>query len=168
MPQSSPDGSSLSRRSRSVTPKPLTSPTIPRQMTPPIEELSASSSDSTSSSGHPTGYRTVQSLRKILDEQPSSLSLPNSASSKGKPKHLRAPSFFPRSPPPAPSSGTSTATASVSRLFTKSRHSSSTRPPSPPAHSSLKVRSVPPHSCAITHGIESSRDIWKRCRQSIG
>ncbi|KIJ69928.1 hypothetical protein HYDPIDRAFT_35378 [Hydnomerulius pinastri MD-312] len=127
-------------RSRSVTPKRSSSP--PRPMTPPIEELSASSSDSTSSSDHPTGYRTVQSLRKILDEHPSSISV--NSFPRRDPKHIRAPAFLPVTPPPAPLSGTSTATASISRLLTKGRHSMSTRPPSPPAHSSLRVRSVPP------------------------
>ncbi|OAX44063.1 hypothetical protein K503DRAFT_846817 [Rhizopogon vinicolor AM-OR11-026] len=82
------------------------------------------------------------SLRKILDEQKSTTTV-NSISRKDL-KQLRFPNFMPVTPAPAPISGTSTATASVSRLFTKGRHSSSTRPPSPPTHSSLKVRSEPP------------------------
>ncbi|KAH7931332.1 hypothetical protein BV22DRAFT_1077265 [Leucogyrophana mollusca] len=126
-------------RSRSLTPRRPVSP-APRSMTPPIEELSASSSDSNSSDAHPTGYRTVQSLRKILDEQPSSVSV--DVLTRKDPRHLRAPAFLPVSPPPAPASGTSTATASISRLFTKGRHSSSARAPSP-VRSSLKVPSVP-------------------------
>lgn len=136
----SPDRSRTSEsasRSRSTTPRRPVSP--PRVMTPPIEELSATSSDS---SDRPTGYRTVQSLRKILDEQASSTSV-NSIPRKD-PKQLRAPNFMPVTPAPTAISGTSTATASISRLFTKGRHSSSTRPPSPPSHSSLKVRCVPP------------------------
>ncbi|KAH7887508.1 hypothetical protein F5I97DRAFT_838358 [Phlebopus sp. FC_14] len=142
--RSSPDRSQLGRepsisRSRSATPKPR--PSAPRRMTPPIEELSVSSSESTSSSDHPTGYRTVQSLRKILDEHPSSLSV--NTFPRHSPKYPRTPTFLPVSPPPGAVTGTSTATASISRLFTKNRHSMSTRPPSPPVHSSLK-RSVPP------------------------
>ncbi|KAG2156337.1 hypothetical protein DEU56DRAFT_766573 [Suillus clintonianus] len=140
--QASPDRSrnrkpESASRSRSTTPRQPVTP-LPRAMTPPIEELSASSSDS---SDLPTGYRTVQSLRKILDEQPSSTSV-NSPPRKH-PKHTRSPNFI-VTPAPAPVAGTSTATASISRLFTKGRHSSSTRPPSPPTHSSLKVPSVPP------------------------
>lgn len=103
------------------------------------EEHSPSSSES---SDRPTGYRTVQSLRKILDDHPSSTSVNTLRRKDSKPR--RAPSFLPITPPPAPIQGTSTATASVSRLYTKARHSMSTRPPSPPVHSSLKLRSVPP------------------------
>lgn len=125
-------------RSRSTTPRRPVTP-LPRVMTPPIEELSTASSDS---SEHPTGYRTVQSLRKILDEQSSSTSV--NSSPRKDPKQSRSPNFMPVTPAPAPVAGTSTATASISRLFTKGRHSSSTRPPSPPTHSSLKVHSVPP------------------------
>lgn len=123
----------------STTPRQSVAP-LSRIMTPPIEELSTSSSSD--SSDHPTGYRTVQSLRKILDEQSSSTSI-NSPPRKD-PKKSRSPNFMPVTPTPAPVAGTSTATASISRLFTKGRHSSSTRPPSPPTHSSLKVPSVPP------------------------
>ncbi|KAG1755413.1 hypothetical protein EDB19DRAFT_1661178 [Suillus lakei] len=141
--QSSPDRNrnrklESTSRSRSTTPRQPVTP-LPRVMTPPIEELSTASSDS---SDHPTGYRTVQSLRKILDEQPSSTSV--NSPSRRNPKQTRSPSFMPVTPAPAPVAGTSTATASISRLFTKGRHSSSTRPPSPPTHSSLKVPSVPP------------------------
>ncbi|KAH7916799.1 hypothetical protein BJ138DRAFT_1139177 [Hygrophoropsis aurantiaca] len=127
-------------RSRSLTPRRTVSP-APRSMTPPIEELSASSDSTTSSDNHPTGYRTVQSLRKILDEHPSSASV--DAVPFRDPRRLRAPAFLPVSPPPAPAAGTSTATASISRLYTKGRHSLSARAPSPPARSSLKVPSVP-------------------------
>ncbi|KAG1892165.1 hypothetical protein F4604DRAFT_1697944 [Suillus subluteus] len=125
-------------RSHSTTPRRPVTP-LPRVMTPLIEELSPASSDS---SDHPTGYRTVQSLRKILDEQSPSTSI-NSPPRKDR-KQSRSPNFMPVTPVPAPVAGTSTATASISRLFTKSRHSSSTRPPSPPTHSSLKAPSVPP------------------------
>lgn len=41
-------------------------------------------------------------------------------------------------PPSLPEASTSHATASVTRLLTKSKHSSSTRPPSPPRQSSLR------------------------------
>ncbi|KAG1752515.1 uncharacterized protein EDB91DRAFT_521321 [Suillus paluster] len=137
--QASPDRSrkpESATRSRSTTPRRPSPP--PRIMTPPIEELSAGSSDS---SDQPTGYRAVKSLRKILDEQASSISV---NSLRKEPKKTRSPTFMPVTPAPAPIASTSTATASISRLFTKGRHSSSTRPPSPPTHSSLKVRSVPP------------------------
>ncbi|KAG1815686.1 uncharacterized protein BJ212DRAFT_1357997 [Suillus subaureus] len=123
-------------RPSSTTPRPPVAP-LPRVMTPPIEELSTASSDS---SDHPTGYRTVQCLRKILDEQSSSTSVNFPRKDR---KQSRSPNLMPVTPAPAPVAGTSTATASISRLFTKGRHSSSTRPPSPPTHSSLKVPSVP-------------------------
>ncbi|EPS98735.1 hypothetical protein FOMPIDRAFT_1024485 [Fomitopsis schrenkii] len=111
-------------RSRSLTPmRTDTSPRIPRPMTPPIEELSASSSSSSSDTLHVD--RTLESLRTILGKQP-------------------LPANSPSSSQIAPISGTSNATASVSRLFTKNRHSSSTRPPSPPRQSVLKNRSAPP------------------------
>lgn len=128
------DSGSRSSRSRSTTPKPHLSP-IPqphRSLTPPIEEQSASSS---SSDGCPAKL-TVQSLHKILDSQPPPLQpVPSLA--------VPRPRFLPRSPPPKAESGTSTATASVSRLFTKSIHTSSTRPPSPPKQSSMKRRHSP-------------------------
>ncbi|KAI6003618.1 hypothetical protein EDD15DRAFT_2219031 [Pisolithus albus] len=124
-------------RSRSVTPE-----LALRSTPPPIEALSASSSESTTSSDHPTGYLAMQSLRKILEKQPSSISV--DADSPKKLGHRRTRSFQPVTPPPPPVLAASTATASVSRLFTKGRHSLSTRSPSPPAHSSLRVRSVPP------------------------
>ncbi|KAH9948786.1 hypothetical protein B0H21DRAFT_214051 [Amylocystis lapponica] len=137
----SPSRSTSTFRSRSVTPHRSSSP--PRQsrpMTPPIEELSASSTSSSSDTMHVD--RTVQSLRQILTKQP----VPPAASS----SKLKLPDPPPPRPaflqPPSvsPASGTSTATASISRLFTKARHSSSTRPPSPPRQSSLKNHSRPP------------------------
>ncbi|KAF9238780.1 hypothetical protein BU15DRAFT_88227 [Melanogaster broomeanus] len=100
------------------------------------------SPDRTRSRNQSSGSRSRSSLRKILDKNPSSVSV--DVSRRKDPKLLRAPSFLPVTPPPAPLQGTSTATASVSRLLTKGRHSMSTRAPSPPAHSSLKVRSEPP------------------------
>lgn len=124
-------------RSRPVTPE-----LALRSTTPPIEALSVSSSESTTSSDHPTGYLAMQSLRKILEKQPSSISV-EVDSRKGQ-GHRRARSFQPVTPPPPPVLAASSATASVSHLFTKGRHSLSTRPPSPPTHSSLRVRSVPP------------------------
>ena len=141
---SSPDRSRLGMRARissssSETPQGSPTPSNLLPTMPADEELSPSSSES---SDRPTGYRTVQSLRKILNDHPSSTSL-NTLRRKDSKLH-RAPSFLPITPPPAPVQGTSTATASISRLYTKGRHSMSTRPPSPPAHSSLKVRSVPP------------------------
>lgn len=138
MSSHSPGPSSF--RSRSLTPlRTSTPPRIPRPMTPPIEELSASSSSSSSENLHVD--RTLESLRNILGKQPQPTSSPSS--SKSTPLPAPRPSFL--SPPSvAPVSGTSSATASVSRLFTKARHSSSTRPPSPPRQSVLKNRSAPP------------------------
>ncbi|KIJ93579.1 hypothetical protein K443DRAFT_12775 [Laccaria amethystina LaAM-08-1] len=92
-----------------------------RPMTPPTEE--SSSSDGC------VAKQTVISLRKILDDQPQ----PTTSS-----KFPPAPAFLPRTPAPVADAATSTATASISRLFTKGTHSSSTRPPSPPRHSSMK------------------------------
>lgn len=131
--------SPTSFRSRSLTPmRANTSPRV-RPMTPPIEELSASSSSSSSDNLHVD--RTLESLRTILGKQPQHASSPSS--SKSTPLLPPRPSFL--SPPTvAPISSTSNATASVSRLFTKNRHSASTRPPSPPRQSVLKNRSAPP------------------------
>jgi len=55
----------------------------------------------------------------------------------------RAPLFMPKTPAPIPTTQSSTTTTSISRLFTKGRHSSSTRAPSPPPHSSMKGRTRP-------------------------
>ncbi|TCD68490.1 hypothetical protein EIP91_010665 [Steccherinum ochraceum] len=112
------DNGSPSQRSR---------PLIP---IPSIEELSASDS---SSSDTMHVDRTLESLRTILEKQPP----PPRPPSPARPSLLSPPTV-------APTQSTSTATASVSRLFTKSRHSSSTRPPSPPRHSAMKGRSAPP------------------------
>jgi hypothetical protein len=119
-----------------------------RPMTPPVEE-SSSSSDTC------VAKRTIQSLRKILDDQatlqPNGLDNGVSNSSIYR-SPLRAPPFLPRTPAPVAEAGTSTATASISRLLTKGTHSSSTRPPSPPRQSAMKrsppsstpLSSVPP------------------------
>ena len=131
--------SPTSFRSRSLTPmRTDASPRVPRPMTPPIEELSASSSSSSSDTLHVD--RTLESLRTILGKQPPPANSPSSSKS----TPLPAPRPLLLSPPTvAPVSSTSNATASVSRLFTKNRHSSSTRPPSPPRQSVLKNRSEP-------------------------
>lgn len=132
-------GTQAQTRSRTGTPRMSSIPPTPLPTMPTDEELSASSSES---SDRPTGYRTVQSLRKILDSHPSSTTV--NTLQHNDPKPRCTPTFLPVTPPPAPIQGTSTATASISRLYTKGRHTLSTRPPSPPTHSSLKVRSVPP------------------------
>ncbi|KAF7335349.1 C2H2-type domain-containing protein [Mycena sanguinolenta] len=67
-------------------------------------------------------------LRKILDEAPKPPPPPP------KPKHQ----FFPRSPPPVPYSAPSTATASVSRLFSKGGRHSVTQPAPAPAVGIMK------------------------------
>ena len=110
---------------------------IHRPMTPPVEE-SSSSSDTC------IAKRTIQSLRKILDDQATLQpnGQDNGVSGSSNRSHLRAPPFLPRTPAPIAEAGTSTATASISRLLTKGTHSSSTRPPSPPRQSAMK-RSPP-------------------------
>ncbi|KAF8806264.1 hypothetical protein BYT27DRAFT_6646339 [Phlegmacium glaucopus] len=125
------------------TPKRGVSPmTLHRPMTPPVEESSSSSDDC-------VAKRTVQSLRKILDDQATLQSnghangASSSRSSSTSRARLHAPPFLPRTPVPAAETGTSTATASISRLFTKNTHSSSTRPPSPPRQSAMKRSPVP-------------------------
>ncbi|KAF9809832.1 hypothetical protein IEO21_07232 [Rhodonia placenta] len=131
-PVKPPSASPSDARSRSLTPMRNLSPALPsRPMTPPIEELSTSSESSSSGTMHVD--RTVESLRNILDRQPPPPPKPTSP----RPAFLSPPSV-------APVAGTSTATASISRMFTKARHSSSTRPPSPPRQSVLKHRSAPP------------------------
>ncbi|KAJ8698659.1 hypothetical protein PTI98_005343 [Pleurotus ostreatus] len=122
-------------RSRSTTPKPLHLPnpaSVQRSMTPPTEE---------SSSDDGAALKTIDSLRKILDVHPStsppagrSHSSPSRSSTS---RRLKRPQFI-ISPPPKVEAGASTATASISRLYTKAKHTSSTRPPSPPRYSSLK------------------------------
>lgn len=107
----SPEG--YGSRINTSTPRRKASPGRP--MTPPIEELSASSA---SSESHPIGYRTVQSLRKILSDQP----LPKL------PVKLRPPEFLLHTPAVQPTSDTSLATAHVSRLFTKNTHRSDAAP----------------------------------------
>ena len=116
-------------RSRSQTPKPLALwnptpiPNLQRRMTPPLEESSSSSEDF-------TAKQTMSALRKILDDHPDPVTL----------LLAKPPAFMPRTPPPAPQVFTSTATASISRLFTKGTH----RAGSPtPRHSALKGTSVP-------------------------
>ncbi|KAF4601276.1 hypothetical protein EYR38_005928 [Pleurotus pulmonarius] len=129
------NGSTMSR-SRSTTPKPLHLPTpasIQRSMTPPTEE--------SSSSDDGAAQKTIDSLRKILDVHPST-SPPagrshSSSSHSINGRRLKRPQFV-ISPPPKVEAGASTATASISRLYTKAKHTSSTRPPSPPRYSSLK------------------------------
>ncbi|TFK94273.1 hypothetical protein K466DRAFT_476924 [Polyporus arcularius HHB13444] len=132
------------RRSRSNTPiHGSPAPRQPRCLTPPIEELSSSSTSSQSATLHVD--RTVESLRQILEKQRSA----SQASGKGKAKSLHSAPPLPRpsllSPPvPPPVAGTSNTTASISRLFTKPRHNISTRAPSPPKQSSMKSRSAGP------------------------
>ncbi|KAF5321278.1 hypothetical protein D9619_000551 [Psilocybe cf. subviscida] len=148
----SASGSSTPSRSGSSTrtqqtrgSSPLTS-RISRPMTPPAEESSSSSSD---------GYvakLTMQSLRKILDEQPV---VPPPKTLLGGP-HIKAPSFMPRTPAPVPATSTSTATASVSRLFTKGTHSSSTHAPSPPRQSAMKRSSFTPPAISTSTAASSS------------
>ncbi|KAI0638486.1 hypothetical protein C8Q77DRAFT_435412 [Trametes polyzona] len=135
-----PGGTSSSLRSRSITPihgSPATRQ--PRPLTPPIEELSTSSTSSDSTTLHVD--RTVESLRQILEKQRAASTSKGSTSPAAPPPLPRPSLLLP--PAVAPISGTSTATASVSRLFTKGRHTSSTRPPSPPRQSSMKGRSAP-------------------------
>ncbi|KAI0080866.1 hypothetical protein K474DRAFT_102636 [Panus rudis PR-1116 ss-1] len=144
-PSSSSNTSSPAGRSRSLTPLRNSSPVRLKQpiaMTPPIEELSASSESSHSDTLHCD--KTLESLRNILEKSPHPPPplLSSRSSSHSNSRTMPRPKLLvPQSVEPV--AGTSTATASISRLFTKGRHSSSTRPPSPPRHSSLKQRSTP-------------------------
>ena len=140
-----------SRRSSSTSPCPRRrtphhDATLQRPMTP-VEE-SCSSSDSC------MAKRTVQSLRKILDEQPPPVARTAALGLTG--DGLKAPKFMPRTPAPLPEASTSNATASISRLFTKGTHSSSTRAPSPPRQSAMKhsrnnSSSTPPTPISTKH-----------------
>lgn len=129
----SPQTRSESTLSRSHT---ITSTSSPchhhRCMTPPVEESSSSSDDC-------IAKQTICSLRKILDEQP----VPEDTKRKVAPIALTA---------PTPVLGTSTATASISRMLTKKLHHSSTRPPSPPRQSAMKGSrpSTPLHAAPST------------------
>lgn len=141
---STPSGSPSKFNSRSTTPHRSGSPSRhPYPMTPPIEELSASSSSSSSGAFHVE--QTVHSLRQILDKQriTSSASSPDTSKAPLPLPSPRPPQRLLNPPSSPPILGTSNATASVSRLFTKARHTTSTRPPSPPRQSALKVRSTP-------------------------
>ena len=111
-----------------------------RVVPPPIEELPSQSDSSTESPHDKQAYRTIEYLHKILDEMPPPSDEKLTVSVKSSP---RSPRFAPRTPPVAPSTSTSTTTTSISRLLTKSRHSTSTRAPSPPRQSSLKQRPLP-------------------------
>ncbi|KAJ7283386.1 hypothetical protein C8J57DRAFT_1675998 [Mycena rebaudengoi] len=109
-------------RSRSCTLK-NTITHITRPMTSPVEEKSASCFSS-SPEGGPRAKLALQSLCRILDEQP--LSPP-----------VHRTHFQPYTPPPRPQAVPSTATASVSRLFSRGggggRHSVSIHAPPPPS-----------------------------------
>ncbi|KAH9999963.1 hypothetical protein BJV77DRAFT_975535 [Russula vinacea] len=130
--------------------RPMTPPLIPpslvlttRPLTPPTENPSLSSLSSSSSNP------SLQALRKILDDQPNASPM-SRAQSDG--HATRRPTFLPRTPLPAPTLGTSTATASVSRLFTKPVHmhsGSSSREPRP---SALKGGLRTPQSPASSDG----------------
>ncbi|KAL5487967.1 hypothetical protein ACEPAI_6075 [Sanghuangporus weigelae] len=133
---------SSSRSSSNRAPSPHL---LPRIIPPPIQELPSQSDSSGSDSPHP--LRTVESLRKILDEQPMQPTSPDGVKRKQSESRLAphpAPAFLPRSPPVSPVLSTSTTTTSISRIYTKGSHSTSTRPRSPPPrHSSLKHRPPP-------------------------
>ena len=107
-----------------------------RPMTPPVEELSSSSSDGC------VAKRTISSLRKILDEQPQAIPLPRKS-------HV----FMPVTPPPRPVLGTSSATASISRMLTKKLHHASTRPPSPPRSAMKGSRPTTPLSLSSSSSL---------------
>ena len=127
-------------RSRSRSSNKLPSPATPRVIPPPIEELPSQSDSSTDSPQDNPTFRTMECLRKILDEMPPPTDEKVAVSVK---PSARSPRFAPRSPPVEPTISTSTTTTSISRLFTKNRHSTSTRAPSPPRQSSLKHRPPP-------------------------
>ncbi|KAI0254795.1 hypothetical protein BJV78DRAFT_1182975 [Lactifluus subvellereus] len=152
--RTSPSCSRAGKRSLSPQPIPPTLAPPPRLLTPLTEDPSLSSLSSTSSSNpssdpHPNPVLSLQALRKILDDQPHPPPM-SRAQSEG--RASRRPTFHPRSPLPAPTLGTSTATASVSRLFTKPVHmhsGSSSREPRP---SALKGGLRTPQSPASSNG----------------
>ncbi|KAI0068613.1 hypothetical protein BV25DRAFT_1910376 [Artomyces pyxidatus] len=127
------------KRPSSSPPAPLT--IVPhRPLTPPTENLllSSSSSESPDTDPHPNPVLSLQALRKILDEQPQ-----HAGRAASEPAPRRAPQFLPRTPRPSPTLGTSTATASISRLFTKSVHMHGTAGHATPRHSALKTPTTP-------------------------
>jgi hypothetical protein len=101
--------------------------------TPPIIELPSSSSESSSDDKEMVVDRTLTSLRIILQNNP-----PKESKGKEREKETLRPPLLLSPTVGTPVSDTSHATAHVSRLFTKARHTHSTRPPSPPRHSSMK------------------------------
>ncbi|KAF9782215.1 hypothetical protein BJ322DRAFT_204065 [Thelephora terrestris] len=126
--------------SQSNTPGSMSKP-----LTPPIEELPCANSSSESDT---QTNLAVTSLRKIfMDDQAlaiereKQLSASRSLSNSTTGSRMRPP---PRllAPPTLPEASTSHATASVTRLLTKNKHSSSTRPTSPPRQSSLRSPSA--------------------------
>ncbi|GJE87532.1 hypothetical protein PsYK624_036150 [Phanerochaete sordida] len=128
--------------------------------TPPIIELPSASSSESSDDLHVE--RTVSYLRNILENHPDP-----AASEKQKQKEAARPTFL-KPTPVIPVADASTATASVSRLFTKARHTSSTRPPSPPRHSALKGRSgrsAPPTPTSPALSLSGS---WLSVSDAIG
>ncbi|KAF8489118.1 hypothetical protein JB92DRAFT_3148131 [Gautieria morchelliformis] len=140
-----PRSTSRGRSSASVDAQTPPLPPV-RAMTPPMEELTPSSSSESCSSDHKVhAFRTMQSLRKILDEAPDPKGK-RPAAPERPPRRV----FRPRTPAVAPSFGTSTATASVSRLLTRSSHHTSSSHHSRPKQSSLKQSN--PQSLAPTPG----------------
>jgi hypothetical protein len=149
-PHSSPSRSRVGKCSLSLPPvhPPLVLPTRP--LTPPTENpslssLSSTSSSNTSSDPHPNPVLSLQALRKILDDQPRPPAPPEG-------RAPRRPVFLPRTPLPAPTLGTSTATASVSRLFTKPVHLHSGSSSREPRQSALKGGLRTPQSPASFNG----------------
>ena len=148
-PLSSPSRSRVGKRSLSLPPVKPTLVLPTRPLTPPTENpslssLSSTSSSNTSSDPHPNPVLSLQALRKILDDQP-----------RPPPPEVRAPrrpAFLPRTPLPAPTLGTSTATASVSRLFTKPVHMHSGSSSREPRQSALKSGLRTPQSPASSNG----------------
>jgi len=144
-------GPMCSRACKRLSTPPLIPPSLvlpTRTLTPPTENpslssLSSSSSSIHSSDPHPNPVLSVQALRKILDDQPNA---PPMSRSQSEGRVPRRPTFLPRTPLPAPTLGTSTATASVSRLFTKPVHMHSGSPSREPRPSALKSGSRTPQS----------------------
>ncbi|KAJ7593399.1 hypothetical protein C8J56DRAFT_930999 [Mycena floridula] len=143
-----------STRSSSTT-RPSTANTIRASSVdarPPtlIEEASSSSS-----SDGVTAKQTISALRKILDEQPPPPPHPSTLI------HKRPPPSLLTAPSP-PEASTSTATASVSRLFRKPTHTATKgvlKAPTP-------VNSIPPTPTASNGAISAM--IWGGSRPSSG
>ncbi|KAH6914810.1 hypothetical protein BKA70DRAFT_1257103 [Coprinopsis sp. MPI-PUGE-AT-0042] len=154
-----------------ATNSPSHPPPLIRRMTPPTEEENESSSsssdgvvakktveslrklldvqpplsavESTKSSSTLKTPPRMSRTTSAPNTRPASHSSRSSSLNRPSVTQRKPPVFMPRSPAPIPSAGTSHATASISKLFTKGVHTSSARPRSPPLRSNIKGKAPP-------------------------